>query len=235
MRENTVSKTNQIQIYNKGEKIMSVFNSVGTPLVVLMVILMIGASIFGMAISGADLFNPATSNAEANRMNAETENQQALFEQQQRIAEKQTDAQIAEIELGQQIAEQQAQQALDHEKQLNEKKTAAYEEFAQILNKMLWTLGIALSGAIVITPMLAVTSKTVVAMKTASVLNPANHFSNFPVDPWTSQEFRKRMIKQARENEVAIHQAKINQKGIQPFNNPAVVSANQMEKMPWAK
>ena len=214
---------------------MSVFNSVGTPLVVLMVILMIGGSIFGMAISGADLFNPAASSAEANRMNAETENQQALFEQQQRVAEKQTDAQIAEIERSQQIAEQQAQQALDYEKQLNEKKALAYEEFAQILNKLLWTLGIALSGAIVISPVLAIASKTVVAMKTASVPNPAIQFTNFPADPWVSREFRKRMIKQARETEVAIHQAMINQKGIQPFNNPAVVSASQMEKMPWAK
>jgi len=232
---------------------MSVFNSVGTPLVVLMVILMVAGAVFGTAISDADYLNPTISSAEANRMDVETQNQQALFEQQQRIAEKQTDAQIAEIERGQQIAaqqaqlnlerqqqlneqaEQQSQQALDYEKRFNETKTAAYEEFTQILNKLLWALGIALSGAIVITPVLAVASKTVVAMRTLPVPNSAVQIANFPANPWTSQEFRKRVIKRARENEIASRQAKINRQGIQPFYDPAVVSANQMEKMPWAK
>ncbi len=218
---------------------MSVFNSVGSPLVALMVILLIAGSIFGIAVSGADFFNPATSNAEADRIAAETNHQQALFEQTERLTNVQTDAQIEAIQRDQKIAEQQAQLSLSYEQQLSEKKLTAYESFIQIRNTLLWALGIAISSAIFLATGLILGPKALVALSTKNVQQaPAKtniQVSTLPVDLWKSDEFRKRMVKQAREKETALRQAKFNHQNIQPFYNPANISQDQLNKLPWAE
>lgn len=215
---------------------MSVFNSVGTPLVVLMVILIVAGSIFGMAVSGADIFNPAASAAEANRINAETDHQQAIFEQEQRLSEVQTTAQIEAIQREQDIAQQKAELALTYEQKVNEAKLAGYESFVSIRNILLWVIGAVASIGSLLAIGLTLVPKAILTLRT-SVSNTVETGSKNEVnnDPWKSKEFRKQMIQQARATEMVMRLAQPNPKHISPFYDPAVVTPKEMEKMPWAR
>lgn len=215
---------------------MSVFNSVGTPLVVLMVILIVAGSIFGMAVSGADIFNPAASAAEANRINVETNHQQAIFEQEQRLSEVQTTAQIEAIQREQEIAQQKAELALTYEQKVNEAKLAGYESFVSIRNILLWVIGAVASIGSLLAIGLTLIPKAILALRT-SVSNTVETGSKNEAnnDPWKSKEFRKQMIQQARATEMVMRLAQPNPKHISPFYDPAVVTPKEMEKMPWAR
>lgn len=219
---------------------MSVFNSVGTPLVVLMVILMIGGAIFGTAISDADYLNPATSNAEANQIIAETNHQQTVYRETERLAKAQTDAQIQAIELERQTAEQQAQIALEYERQHNEKKLVAYENFMQMVNMLIWAVGIAVGIAIVLVVGLKLGPIAIATFRMNKLQHNSMSTSNVqsfvpPLDPWESREFRKEMVKQARKNEMVLRQVKDNQVSIKPFSNPSNIGTDQWSNLPWAK
>ncbi len=215
---------------------MSVFNSVGTPLVVLMVILIVAGSIFGMAVSGADIFNPAASAAEANRINVETDHQQAIFEQEQRLSEVQTTAQIESIQREQEIAQQKAELALTYEQKVNEAKLAGYESFVSIRNILLWVIGAVASIGSLLAIGLTLVPKAILTLRT-SVSNTVETGSKNEAnnDPWKSKEFRKQMIQQARATEMVMRLAQPNPKHISPFYDPAVVTPKEMEKMPWAR
>lgn len=215
---------------------MSVFNSVGTPLVVLMVILIVAGSIFGMAVSGADIFNPAASAAEANRINVETNHQQAIFEQEQRLSEVQTTAQIEAIQREQEIAQQKAELALNYEQKVNEAKLAGYESFVSIRNILLWVIGAVASIGSLLAIGLTLVPKAILTLRT-SVSNTVETGSKNEAnnDPWKSKEFRKQMIRQARATEMVMRLAQPNPKHISPFYDPAVVTPKEMEKMPWAR
>lgn len=215
---------------------MSVFNSVGTPLVVLMVILIVAGSIFGMAVSGADIFNPAASAAEANRINVETNHQQAIFEQEQRLSEVQTSAQIEAIQREQEIAQQKAELALTYEQKVNEAKLAGYESFVSIRNILLWVIGAVASIGSLLAIGLTLVPKAILTLRT-SVSNTVETGSKNEAnnDPWKSKEFRKQMIQQARATEMVMRLAQPNPKHISPFYDPAVVTPKEMEKMPWAR
>lgn len=215
---------------------MSVFNSVGTPLVVLMVILIVAGSIFGMAVSGADIFNPAQSAAEANRINVETNHQQAIFEQEQRLSEVQTTAQIEAIQREQEIAQRKAELALTYEQKVNEAKLAGYESFVSIRNILLWVIGAVASIGSLLAIGLTLIPKAILALRT-SISNTVETGSKNEAknDPWKSKEFRKQMIQQARATEMVMRLAQPNPKHISPFYDPAVVTPKEMEKMPWAR
>lgn len=215
---------------------MSVFNSVGTPLVVLMVILIVAGSIFGMAVSGADIFNPAASAAEANRINVETNHQQAIFEQEQRLSEVQTSAQIEAIQREQEIAQQKAELALTYEQKVNEAKLAGYESFVSIRNILLWVIGAVASIGSLLAIGLTLVPKAILTLRT-SVSNTVETGSKNEAnnDPWKSKEFRKQMIQQARATEMVMRLAQPNPKHMSPFYDPAVVTPKEMEKMPWAR
>jgi hypothetical protein len=203
-----------------------------------MIVLLIAGSIFGMSISGADVFNLATSKAEANRLDTETRHQQAIFEQTERLAEVQTNAQIEEIQSDQQVAKQQAQLSLDYEKQYNEIKLAAYKKFTQILGNLMWIFGIALSVGIVLALGLILIPRAISTLRNnnpQSITMDANtRISMLSAETWKSMDFRELMIKQARENEVAMRQAKINQQNIRPFYDPENVGHDNWNELPLA-
>ena len=215
---------------------MSVFNSVGTPLVVLMVILIVAGSIFGMAVSGADIFNPAASAAEANRINVETNHQQAIFEQEQRLSEVQTTAQIEAIQREQEIAKQKAEMALIYEQKVNEAKLAGYESFISLRNILIWALGIVASIGSLLAIGLTLGPKAILMLRTpvSNIVDTGSKNEAYN-DPWKSKEFRKQMIQQARATEMVMRLAQPNPKHISPFYDPAVVTPKEMEKMPWAR
>lgn len=214
---------------------MSVFNSVGTPLVVLMVILIVAGSIFGMSASGADIFNPAASAAEANRINVETDHQQAIFEQEQRLTEVQVNAEIEAIQREQEIAKQKAELALTYEQKVNEAKLAGYESFISLRNILIWALGIVASIGSLLAIGLTLGPKAILMLRapiltteTAGIKNEVNN------DPWKSKEFRKQMVKRARATEAAMRLTKTNQQHIAPFYDPSVVTKEGRNKLPLA-
>ena len=215
---------------------MSVFNSVGTPLVVLMVVLIIAGSIFGMAVSGADIFNPAQSAAEANRINVETDHQQAIFEQEQHLAEVQTNAQIEAIQREQEIAKQKAELALTYEQKVNEAKLAGYESFVSLRNILIWALGIVASIGSLLVLGLTLVPKAILMLRTPVSATVNTGTKNEPNnDPWKSKEFRKQMVQQARTTEMVMRLAQSSPKHIAPFYDPAIVTSKELEKMPWAR
>lgn len=80
---------------------MSVFNSIS---VAVLLVLLAAGLITGLSVSGVDILNPQTSAAEANRMDVETDHQEAMYEQQERLAQTQADAQIQTIQREQDMA-----------------------------------------------------------------------------------------------------------------------------------
>jgi len=218
---------------------MSVFNSVGTPLVVLMVILMVGGAIFGTAVSGADYINPATSVAEANRTLVENNHQQAINQESERLIKVQTDAQIQTIEREQKAAEQQIEMNLDYQQQHNQKRLAIYEKFMNVLTSIVWVIGIAAGLVLVLIVGLSLGAKAIVTIRTSKLsqnsVDTTNSQSQVPsMDIWQSPEFRELMINNARNTEVAIRQAKLNP-GVQVPHDPASISREQWRKLPWAE
>jgi len=218
---------------------MSVFNSVGTPLVILMVILLVAGAIFGTAISGSGYLNPATSNAQAVQMNAETVHQQAVFTQEERLAQAQTNAQIQTIDRQQKATEQQIVMNLNYEQQGNEKRLILYEKLMNVLINILWVIGIAAGLVLVLVVGLSLGSKAIVTIhaskKTRNSVDTTNTQSPVPsIDIWQMPEFREQMIKNARNNEAAIRQAMLNY-GAQPLHNPAAISKEEWKKLPWAE
>lgn len=218
---------------------MSVFNSVGTPLVVLMVILIVVGSIFGMAISGADIFNPAQSAAEANRINVETNHQQAIFEQEQRLSEVQTNAQIEAIQREQEIAKQTAELSLNYEQQFNAARLAGYQSLIQMRNILLWIFGIATGIGTLLTLGFTLGPKAIVALRETTpnfkTLSTPIQIATRSSDPWKSAEFRKHMVKQARAAEMAIRLDKTKEHHVAPFYDPATVTHEEWNKLPWAR
>lgn len=216
---------------------MSVFNSVGTPLVVLMVILIIAGSIFGMAVSGADIFNPAQSAAEANRINSETEHQKEIYKQAERLMEEETNAQVAALQLDQTVAEQEAQVAIEYEKDYNEKKLAIVDMFIQSVDELLFILAIGLSIAFIVVAGLVFAPKAIVTLRKPST-NSAKvsvEVPIYPADPWKSKEFRKQMIKRARQNEGVLRAAKLNQQIMnQSFYKTGSKPKDDWNRLPWA-
>ncbi len=213
---------------------MPIFNSVSTPLVVLMVILLAAGAIFGTAISGADYLNPAASNAEARRINAETIHQQVLYQESERLAEAQTDAQIQALEQSVHSAEQEAELALEYQQLRNETQLSAYETLMNTINNMVWLLGIVSSIALILAVGLKLGLRIISAMRINNLgsQSPSKSKEVMPsIDPWQSREFRKRMVRQARQNEAMLRYMKINQL----INNSSDMAKKQWNELPLAE
>jgi hypothetical protein len=218
---------------------MSVFNSVGTPLVILMVILTVVGAIFGTAVSGADYLNPATSIAEANRMLVDNNHQLVINQESERLIRAETDAQINTIDREQKAAEQYIEMNLNYQQQYDQKRLVIYENFMNVLTNLVWVIGIAAGLVLVLVVGVFLAAKAMVTIRASKVpqnsVDPTNSQSQVPsMDVWQSPEFRELMIRNARNTEAAIRQVKLNQ-GVRVPYDPASISKEHWEKLPWAQ
>lgn len=179
---------------------MSVFNSISAGV---LIILLAAGLITGMALSGTDILNPQTSMAEANQMNVEAAHQQAIYAQEERLADTQTNAQIQTIVRQQSMADVQA--AYDREmlalRVRNRERTAA--AWLQIA---VW-MGAAFSVSLVIATFLWVGSKAIANVKNgpASPVSGIGITQNNMPDPWRSEEYRRARILEAKRREQTEH------------------------------
>src|SRR5258708_31776503 len=106
---------------------MSIFNSVGTPLVILIIVVMIGGAIFGTSVAHAGYLNPDTSRAESERISVDTVHAQAVYGEEERVLEAQTDAQIAKLNIDSSTYQEQTDLNLAHQKEMQKLELQSYQ------------------------------------------------------------------------------------------------------------
>ena len=194
---------------------MSIFNSVGTPLVILIVIIMIGAAIFGTSVASADYLNPESSQAEAGRIQAETNHAQAVYEQEERVLITQTDTQITKLNVDSIAYQQQVALNLAHQKEMQQLESQSYQRMAIAKEKFMIIIGYGLSFAVTLAGILLAGGRLLQAIRSTKSKSPEKtqettpatlHPSN-PLNPWHLPQYKHQMIQQARENEKAFIQA----------------------------
>ena len=194
---------------------MSVFNSVGTPLVVFMIIVMIGGAIFGISISGADYLNPAVSQAEASRIDIEGNHARAVYEQNERILKAQTEVDIAKINIDANAYQQQVAQNLAHQKEMQQLEWLSYQRMTAAKEQFMIIISYGLSFAVILTAILLAGAQILKAIlstqsKGSAKIHRISHtaaHTSAPLDPWRLPQYRNQMIRQARENEQTFLQA----------------------------
>jgi hypothetical protein len=194
---------------------MSVFNSVGTSLVVFLVIVMIGGAIFGVSIAGADSLNPAASQAEANRISIDASHAQAVYEQEERILKAETEMQISKLNIDSSAYQEQVAQNLAHQKEMQLLESHSYQRMAAAKEQFMIIVGYGLSFAIVLAAILLAAGRILQVIRSTKPQSPekiqeksptANDISD-PLNVWRLPQYRHQMIMQARENEKAHLQA----------------------------
>jgi hypothetical protein len=235
-----VSKLNQFQ--SKRKAAMSVFNSVGTPLVILIVIIMVGAAIFGTSIAGADYLNPATSQAEAVQIIAETSHTQAVYEQEERVLKAQTESQIAKLNVDTNAYQEQVAQNLAHQKGMQLLELETHQRMAAAKEKFMIIIGYGLSFAMILAAILLAGARILRVIRSTKSKGPekpqeisptANHASA-AWDPWQLPQYKRQMIQRARENEKTYLQAIKNGKlNAGSHNQP--MTGDEYEKLPLAE
>jgi hypothetical protein len=235
-----VSKINQIQ--SKRKAAMSIFNSVGTPLVILIVIIMAGAAIFGTSIADADYLNPSTSQAEADRIKAETNHAQAVYEQEELILKAQTEMQIAKLNVDASAYQEQVAQNLAHQKELQLLEWQSNQRMAAAKEKFMIIVGYGLSFAMVLAAILLAGARILKALRStqsknsASIeeISPTAIPAAAPIDPWQLPQYRQQMIQRARENEKAFLQA-INEVKLNSSSRVPTMTEDTYRKLPVAQ
>jgi hypothetical protein len=188
---------------------MSVFNSVGTPLVILVVIIMVGAAVFGISIADAESLNPSISLAKANQINAETEHAQAIYEQEEQVLKVQTGLEIIKSIVDANVYQQRAGQSLVHQKEMQQLELQSYQRVTAAKEQFMIIIGYGLSFAIVLAAILLAaglilwvigSTKSKSPEKTQEISTAPNN-TYAPLDPWRLPQYKQQMINIARENE----------------------------------
>lgn len=217
---------------------MSVFNSIT---VGALLVLLITGLFTGIFASGTDILNPQTSAAEANRMNMETNHKEAIYVQEERLKETETNAQIRTIEREQNAADATANynQSLLNLNLQNKARWAA-----TWLLIVTWVGG-ALSVSLVISTIFWMGSKAVANIKAVAVSPQSN--STDPVqstnDPWQLDAYRKAKIAEARYREHSERQEEIIKEReeqielmirMQSISDPASLGKTKYDNLPLA-
>lgn len=222
---------------------MSIFNSVGTPLVVLMIILMIGGAIFGTAVSDAGYLNPDTSKAKAERMNADTTHALAVYEQEERILQAQTDTQIAKLNTDSNAYQEQTAQNLAHQKEMQLLEWQSYQRMAAAKEQFVIIVGYGLNFGVILAAILLAGSRILLVMRStksqslgrAQGISPAINPAPASLEPWRLPEYKHQMIKQARENERAFLQAIKDGKVNSSNHGKAIMTKEKYLNLPLAQ
>ena len=194
---------------------MSVFNSVGTPLVILVVIIMVGAAIFGISIADAESLNPSISQAKANQINAETEHTQAVYEQKEQVLKVQSGLDIIKSIVDANAYPEQVAQNLAHQSEMQQLEQQSYLRMTAAKEQFMIIIGYGLSFAIILAVILLAAGRILQVIRSTKSKSPektqeisgAPNNTYSPLDPWRSPQYKQQKIKKARETEKAFLQA----------------------------
>ena len=194
----------------------------------------------GLSASGTDILNPNTSAAEANRLNMEASHQQAVYEQQERLVETQTDAQIQDIRREQKLQDAQ----LQHDKEALIQDLANQQKIADTWMMIIKLLGGALSLAIVIVTIFWISSRPLTTLN--STPQPDNPDPTPPTiktvqplpiresyDPWASPSYRIKKRMSARQREIEDRIKMIVR--LNAIGNPLSISKEEYNRLPHAE
>jgi len=207
-----------------------------------MVIIMIGGAIFGTSIAGADYLNPATSQAEASRMSAETNHAQAVFEQEELILKAQTEMQVAKLNVDANAYQEQVAQNLAHQREMQLLEWQSYQRMTATKEQFMIIVGYGLSFAIILAAILLAAGRILQIIrstksrspeKTQEISHPANRASA-TLDSWRLPQYKRQMIKQARENEKAFLQA-IKDSRLNSSGHRQTMTEDEYQKLPLAQ
>jgi hypothetical protein len=203
------------------------------------VVLLIAGLLIGVSASGTDLLNPHTSAAEANRVNAETAHQQALYQLQERLATTQTEAEIREIRRQQEFLEA---------RHSHDVQALSQDLVHQDLEFRTWmTVLVMIFGALTVTLFLStviwVTSRAMVYIR--SIPQKGESMTKYippieqripnlperqPYDPWNSPAHRRSKRTAARQAEREAIAARM-----MSFRDPGQIGTEEYNSSPEAK
>jgi hypothetical protein len=120
---------------------MTVFNTISGSMVGLLVLLLIGGAVMGLSVSGTDIVNPNTSEAEAERIRAETEHTREMERLAEGLEQAKTEAQINSIRLRQEADQGRFTAEMEYIEQLNAAKVEAYGRLTRVGDNLLLLFG----------------------------------------------------------------------------------------------
>lgn len=175
---------------------MSVFHStISAALVVLVVILLLGGAVFGATASESDWLNPYTSQAEAEKLRAETRHQEAMDRIEEELANARKDAEIAKLRREQQLEQQRYEAEKAYIEQHYALKMESERRWTETGIIAVLVLAVAIATVLIIRAI----GTTLVQVRQASVA-AARHPEGGPT-PAELAATRRQMREIARENE----------------------------------
>lgn len=183
---------------------MSVFNSMS---VAVLIVLLTAGLITGLSVSGVDLLNPQTATAEANRMQVDTNHQEALYQQEERLNEKEIAAQIQTIDRQQGLADAEA----DHTKEMLAQNARNTERLAIVWSQFLDQMGKAVSISFAGMVILLAASRAIAYIKAAPTGSPNRAAAPASADSGSQRmrQYWRAKIDEARNQERIERQAEL--------------------------
>ncbi len=200
---------------------MSVFNSIS---VAVLIVLLVAGAITGLSAAGTDFLNPNTSDAEADRIRAETAHLATMNELQEQSEKAKTEAEIASIQRQQELEQQRFKAEITYIEQLNAKKLAAYEGWVKVRDIILLTFGFALSGGL----LLLAGGKVLTMYRSIPVQRQPLPRKVIAKQDW------QRQIEMARANERLFRTTTMLEARLKAKTNPASPDKNERDNLPLA-
>lgn len=202
--------------------------------------------LIGIAFTGTDILNPTTSVAKANQTNEQTQHQQALDQQTERLTAAQTDAQIQNIQRQQELQDAQ----LQHKQQVLVQDAINKKQMADTLLTLVNFFGTAMIivvslGALMVTVAKAIAilrtipkSQPVVApphsISAAKIVEPLpKHKPSVPV-PSSSALFERRLEERLQEIAAQRKEADLLAVCMKSCTDPARMSKGKYNTLPLA-
>ena len=141
---------------------MSVFNSIS---VSVLIVLLFAGLIMGLTAAGTDLFNPITSEAEADRIRANTEHDAILNKLTEEREKAKTEAEIASIQRLQEAEQKRFEEEMNFIEQLHARKLIAYDRWVQVRDTLIIIFTVAISTSLFV----LATAKAVLTLRATPV------------------------------------------------------------------
>lgn len=209
---------------------------------------MVAGLLMGLAFAGTDLFNPKTAAAAANRIDVDTQHQQAMYQLDEQLAAAKTEADIKEIERQQALLDAQYQHNIQVLNQDLAHQDLAFRTWMTVLT--------ILAGAFALTFLLGTTiwvgSKAWVHVQSnppeevpmAKHIPPVEQgIPNLPdresYNPWTDPNYRRRMKTAAKNQERKEREeqmeAELMAARIKYISDPTKISTEEYNQLPLAR
>jgi len=179
---------------------MSVFNSVSSALVYLMLVLMIAGGVLGLAISDTDLFNPWTSKAEAERIGVDTSHQKNIHQEEERRLHADIDNYIEQKRVELEKEKALAKSDLEYQNQKNQIILNLLSVASEGISLAVGFLGVAVPVCLVVVSIGFSIKLTRLSHEEVFTDSDLNNTPNL-IEDWKNPTYKQNRIAKAKKNE----------------------------------